>query len=111
MLDDYAINLRRGIFFIKEMAIPYQQIQNVEIKQPYFYRPFGLVELDVVMFVTPREFEIKKGGHKSLLPVIDKRIAKVLAKEIINRGSSARNGGQPLRREPAPDQGGSKIKF
>ncbi len=91
MLDEYAINLRRGIFFVKEMVIPYQQIQNVEIKQPYLYRPFGLAELDVVLQVKSSEFENKKGKHKSLLPVIDKKMAKALANEIIHRGSTSRN--------------------
>ena len=91
MLDEHAFHVRRGIFLVKEIVIPYHHIQNVEIKQPYFYRFIGLAELDITTLGNNASIEsdLKKHKEKSnLLPIIDHRIAKALAHELVHRGSS-----------------------
>lgn len=91
MLDVNAFHVRRGIFFIKEIVIPYHHIQNVEIQQPYLYRLIGLAELDITTLggnsMTAMELNSKKKKLK-LLPIIDHRMAKALAQELIDRGST-----------------------
>jgi uncharacterized membrane protein YdbT with pleckstrin-like domain len=90
MLDDHAFHVKRGLFFIKEIVIPYSHIQNVEIKQPVLFRIFGLAELDITTLGNNNNVieDVKKHKAKTnLLPVIDKRMAKVLAHELILRGS------------------------
>jgi uncharacterized membrane protein YdbT with pleckstrin-like domain len=93
MLDENAFHVRRGIFFIKEIVIPYHHIQNVEIKQPYLYRFIGLAELDITTlggsgssFLPVQNNKHKKSSN--LLPVIDRKMAKALAHELVNRGSA-----------------------
>lgn len=96
MLDEHAFYVRRGIFFIREVVIPYRQIQNVEINRPYLYRLIGLAELDLTTFTNVQQ-ELDEHGknkkHKNLLPVIDYRIAKILARNLVQRGT---NSGQPF---------------
>lgn len=92
MLDEHAFYVRRGIFFIREAVIPYRQIQNVEISRPYLYRLIGLAELDLTTLGNSIEHEPgfnphKK--HKNLLPAIDYRIAKILARNLVQRGTGA----------------------
>ncbi len=87
MLDEHAFYVRRGIFFIKEIVIPYHHIQNVEIKQPYLYRFIGLAELDITTLGNGGLMSNNK-KEKNLLPIIDHRIAKALAHELVHRGSS-----------------------
>jgi len=97
MLDEHAFYVRSGIFFIREIVIPYRQIQNVEINRPYIYRIIGLAELDLTTLSNIQQTEMGSHGqnkkHKNLLPVIDYRIAKILARNLVQRGS---NAGQPF---------------
>lgn len=90
MLDEHAFYVHRGVFLIKEIVIPYHHIQNVEIKQPYLYRPFGLAELDITTLGNNGSIAQDIAKHKSksnLLPIIDLKIAKLLARELVRRGS------------------------
>lgn len=96
MLDEHAFYVRSGIFFIREVVIPYRQIQNVEINRPYLYRILGLAELDITTLTNSQVQEIHEGKEhkkKNLLPVIDYRIAKILARNLVQRGT---NAGQPF---------------
>ncbi len=96
MLDEHAFYVRSGIFFIREVVIPYRQIQNVEINRPYLYRILGLAELDLTTLTNSQAVEMHNGSpvkKKNLLPVIDYRIAKILARNLVQRGTSA---GQPF---------------
>lgn len=89
LLDETALHVRRGLFNIKQIVIPYQQIQNVEIRQPILHRFFGLAAIDIIVPSGPDG----NNAAKNLLPVIDKRIAGLLAHEIIKRGSWANSRG------------------
>ncbi len=92
MLDEHAFYVRRGIFFIRETVIPYRQIQNVEINRPWLYRIIGLAELDLTTLSVPElnvhHVSKKPEKKKNLLPVIDYRIAKILARNLVERGSN-----------------------
>jgi len=89
MLDEHAFYVRRGIFFIREAVIPYHHIQNVEIRQPYLYRFVGLAELDITTLSGSGNIVITDGKKpEKLLPVIDRKMAKALAHELVHRGST-----------------------
>lgn len=91
MLDENAFHVKRGIFFFKEIVIPYHHIQNVEILQPYLYRFISLAELDITTLSGPGVSASLTTGAKKpkkLLPIIDHKMARALATELINRGSA-----------------------
>lgn len=84
MLDESAFHVKKGIFMIKQIVIPYHQIQNVEIRQPYLHRFLGLAAIDIII---PSNSPDGRDTTKNLLPVIDKKVAGILAHELIRRGS------------------------
>lgn len=98
MLDDHSFHVRRGIFMIKEKVIPYRHIQNVDIEQPYHYRLFGVVRLNITTarLDTFAETEVDGDPKKAkkymsheknnLIPIIDKKIAKELAHFLVSQG-------------------------
>ena len=90
----HAFHVRHGIFFVKEHVIPYNQIQNVEIKRPVIYMLFGLVELDILTGLGSKEIgENRKGDKISLLPILDKRLADKIMHEL-TRLAAVHNGYQ-----------------
>jgi membrane protein YdbS with pleckstrin-like domain len=88
-LEKHAFHVKHGIFLIKEYIIPYHQIQNVEIRRPYLYAPFGLVEFDIILST---DLNVQRNPHtkkSTLIPVTDKKRAKALLNELIHRGAGA----------------------
>lgn len=103
ILDEYALHLHRGLFFIRETTIPYQQITNVHIDRPYHYRMFGVAQIDVV---TAADKGLEKSEHRTkkfLIPVIDARIAKQLSRQLLECASKTRNGDPVYERETDDD--------
>lgn len=90
LLDDHAFHLRRGIFMIKEVTIPYHQISNVHIIRPYHYRFMGLAQVDVA---TASDKRIHHSKVKDcLIPVIDYSLAKILSKQLISYADRVKQG-------------------
>jgi uncharacterized membrane protein YdbT with pleckstrin-like domain len=83
-LDNHALKIKKGILLIKEVVVPYHHIQNVEILRSYFLLPFGLVELDIVTNSSSSLDSLKK--ENKLFPLMDKKLAESLARELIKRG-------------------------
>lgn len=96
ILDVDALHYKEGIFRIKEVRIPYMQIANVDIEQPYHYRMVGLAKIDITLSSNESPLRLKKhgrsGGH--FLPMIDKKRARELSDHIIRHAS-----GQPRMRD------------
>jgi putative membrane protein len=44
-IDGDAIRLRRGLFEQKELRVRFARIQNVELSQPFYFKPFNLARL------------------------------------------------------------------
>lgn len=89
-LDDHAFHLRRGIFMVKEVTIPYHQISNVHIIRPYHYRFLGLAQVDIA---TASDKRIHHSKVKDcLIPVIDYKIAKILSKQLISFADRVKQG-------------------
>jgi len=85
-VDDHAFHLRRGLFRVQEITIPYAQISNVHIEQPYHWRLFGLAQLDITISSSRDAFRQKK-RRDFLIPCIDKPIARALSHFLIEEAS------------------------
>lgn len=92
ILDEYAIHIHNGLFFVQEITIPYEQITNVHIARPIRYRFFGIAELDIVT-AADKDFDRRETRNKKfLLPMIDTSIARILARQLLECASKSRNG-------------------
>lgn len=93
MLDNHSFHIRRGVLMIKEKVIPYRHIQNVDLEQPYHYRLFGVVRLNITtarVDTFETEFDKHKGkkhDHQHLIPLMDKKIAKELSHFLVTKGN------------------------
>ncbi|MES2436544.1 MAG: PH domain-containing protein [Patescibacteria group bacterium] len=83
ILDEYALHLHRGILFIHETTIPYQQISNVHIDRPYHFRMCGLARLDIVTSSDNSREEMQAKNRKFLIPIIDIKVARKLSKILL----------------------------
>lgn len=92
ILDDHAVHLHRGLFFIREITIPYQQISNVHIIRPYHFRLLGLAQLDIVTAADTSTDRVREKAEKFLIPIIDVSIARVLSRQLLESASKVRNG-------------------
>lgn len=83
-LTDDALKIRRGVFSREEIAIPYRQIQDVDIEQDLTDRMIGVCRL--VILTAGHEDEPKpEGESEGILPVIDKTLAGQLQTELLDR--------------------------
>lgn len=95
-LHKHALHVKQGIFFVREHVMPYHQIVNVEIQRPYIYAPFGLVQVDIITGQSDIDNvsiskSTKHQHKKTLLPVLDKKIAITLAHELMRRSVGEHN--------------------
>ncbi len=92
MLSDHAFHLNRGLFFVRETTIPYQQISNVHIARPYHYRIFGVAQLDIVTAADKSLSHEENKTKQFLIPVIDTKIARALSEQLISYAAQIRDG-------------------
>jgi uncharacterized membrane protein YdbT with pleckstrin-like domain len=85
-IDDHAFHLSRGLIRVQEITIPYKQISNVHIEQPYIWRLFGLAKLDITISSTRDPLRIKK-RRDFLIPCIDKSLAKAMSHFLVKEAS------------------------
>ncbi len=71
-LEEFDLKLKRGIFDIKEVSIPYRQIQNVDITKPLVYQFFGVSRL---VLVTAGHADKSNDGTDTVFDPIDSDIA------------------------------------
>jgi uncharacterized membrane protein YdbT with pleckstrin-like domain len=73
-LEEYGIKLKKGIFDIKEISIPYRQIQNVDVSKSLAYQFFGVSRL---VIITAGQDDDKSGDEtESVFDPIDSDIAE-----------------------------------
>ncbi|HVM73594.1 MAG TPA: PH domain-containing protein [Candidatus Paceibacterota bacterium] len=85
-VDDHAFHLRRGLLRMQEITIPYKQISNVHIEQPYHWRLLGLAQLDITIS-SSREALRPRKRRDFLIPVIDKSLARALSRFLVEEAS------------------------
>ena len=84
MLDDDALKVRHGIFSREEIAIPYRQIQDVDIDEDITDRIWGVCRL-VILTAGHEDEPRPEGESEGILPVIDKTLAQQLQAELLRR--------------------------
>ncbi len=91
-VDKKAFKLRRGLFRIREIRVPYLQVTTVRIEQPYHYRILGLAQVDVILNTDSGISKTihnhkKKEEQDFLLPLIDKKRAHQLSNHLIKHST------------------------
>lgn len=46
-LEDDAVRVRRGLLEQKELRVRFARVQNIQIGEPFYFRPFGLVRFSL----------------------------------------------------------------
>jgi len=85
MLGDDALKIRRGILSKEEVAIPYRQIQDVDLEESISDRMWGVARLAIL---TAGHEEAKEGEEdtaEGILPAVDRTLAESLQTELLKR--------------------------
>jgi len=73
-LEDDAIRVRRGLFEKKELRIRFARVQNIQLGQPFYFRPFDLVRFSL---------ETPGAAQKEVeLPGISRQLAELMRDRI-----------------------------
>ncbi len=93
LLAEDALRIRRGVFTKQETAIPYRQIQNIDIERTITQQIAGLSRL--VIYTASRD-EVSAEGDDSkkgvqhdegVIPSIDREVAERLRAELLKRAN------------------------
>jgi len=83
-LDEFDIRLRKGIFTIQEITIPYRQMQNVDVVRNLLYRIFGISRL-VIMSAGQDDDPYDKAVTSTIFDPIEKDIAEEIRRLLERR--------------------------
>ena len=90
LMGDDAFKIKRGVLSKTENAIPYHQIQNVDIERDFMFQMLGLSRL---IILTAGQAEGEKGAPagideaKGVIPAIDQKLAEWLQTELLKRAN------------------------
>jgi uncharacterized membrane protein YdbT with pleckstrin-like domain len=86
-LGDDSLKIKRGLLNKEEVAIPYRQIQDVNIKRDLSFQMFGLSRL--VILTAGHDDDEKPGDDETEgeLPAIDADLAEWLQAELLKRAN------------------------
>ena len=84
-LDDDALRIRRGVLKHEETAIPYRQIQDIDIERDPLYQMTGTARL--VILTAGHEDTGEHADSEGIIPIIDKRLAIRLQTELSHRAN------------------------
>jgi len=73
-LEEFGVKLKKGIFNIKEISIPYRQIQSVDVRQTLFYQMFHVSRL--VLLTAGEEGQQASADSDTIFDPIDDDIAE-----------------------------------
>jgi len=89
LMAEDSFKIKRGILNKTENAIPYRQIQNVDIERSFMFQMLGLSRL--IILTAGHEDETPKGTPsvsdeaEGVIPAIDKNLAEQLQTELLKR--------------------------
>jgi uncharacterized membrane protein YdbT with pleckstrin-like domain len=89
-LGDDSLKIKKGVFDKQEVAIPYRQIQDVDIDRDLSFQMMGLSRITIL---TAGQDDIKSGGgddddkNEGILPAIDRDLAEWLQAELLKRAN------------------------
>lgn len=86
MLDDDALKIRRGILNKEEIAIPYRQIQDVDIDQSFSDRMWGVARVAILTAGHEGEKgDERRDESEGVFPAINRALAESLQTELLKR--------------------------
>lgn len=85
LMAEDSFKIKRGILTKTENAIPYRQIQNVDIERSFMFQILGLSRL--IILTAGHEDERSKGSDEAegIIPAIDKTLAEWLQTELLKK--------------------------
>lgn len=86
-LGEDSLKIKRGILNKEEIAIPYRQIQDVDVRRDLAFQMIGLSQLAIL---TAGHEEGEKPGDddsEGVLPALDKDLAEWLQAELLKRAN------------------------
>jgi putative membrane protein len=90
LLGADALKVKKGILHKEEVAIPYRQIQNVDIERNFLDLIAGTSRL-IILTAGHDDNDAEKEGGKAesegIIPVMDKRLAARLQTELLSKAS------------------------
>jgi putative membrane protein len=86
-LGDDSLKIKRGILNKEEVAIPYRQIQDVDIRRDLSFQMLGLSR--IVILTAGHEDDEKPGDDdtEGILPALDKDLAEWMQAELLKRAN------------------------
>lgn len=87
-LSEDSLKIKRGILNKEEIAIPYRQIQDVDINRDLSFQMMGLSH--IVILTAGHEDETRgaeSGESEGVLPALDKDMAEWLQGELLRRAN------------------------
>lgn len=96
-LGEDALKIKQGVVTKREIAIPYRQIQNVNIERTFSEQMMGLSRLIILTAGEDNGTNDNSGGSEGILPAIDKNLAIELQSELIKRADVEKVIQQPPR--------------
>ncbi len=90
-LGENSLKIKRGIIGKEEMAIPYRQIQDVDINRDLSFRVWGLSKL-IILTAGREDVGAERRGSEGdesegYLPALDKDLAEWLQHELLSRAN------------------------
>ncbi len=83
-LGEDALRIKRGIFNKEEIAMPYRQIQDVDIERDLEFQMLGLSKL-VILTAGEQMEKSEESESEGVLPAVDKDLAEWLQAELLKR--------------------------
>jgi putative membrane protein len=86
-LGDDSLKIKHGILNKEEVAIPYRQIQDVDIRRDLSFQIIGLSQ--IIILTAGHEDNEKPGDDdtEGILPALDKDLAEWLQAELLKRAN------------------------
>jgi putative membrane protein len=86
-LGDDSLKIKRGILNKEEVAIPYRQIQDVDLRRDVSFQMMGLSQ--IVILTAGHDDNEKPGDDdtEGILPALDKDLAEWLQAELLRRAN------------------------
>lgn len=90
LLEDDALKVKKGVLHKEEVAIPYRQIQNVDIERGILDQLAGTSRLIILTAGhddSDADKEDGKAESEGIIPIVDKKLAARLQSELLKRAN------------------------
>ncbi|MGD0577162.1 MAG: PH domain-containing protein [Candidatus Staskawiczbacteria bacterium] len=85
LMADDSFKIKRGIFSKTENAIPYCQIQNVDVERSLFFQMLGLSRL-IILTAGHEDEKVKDSDEaEGVIPAIDSKLATWMQTELLKK--------------------------